>query len=72
MNDLEDIEQDQAALMAKLAQLRLDHDDLGHAIDALIEVGTDSLRLQRLKKKKLTLKDEIAKIQSMIIPDITA
>jgi len=72
MSGDQDIEQDDAAIHVKLAKLRLDHDDMDHAISALIEVGCDPLRLQRMKKKKLTLKDEISKLESQIIPDITA
>lgn len=72
MNESPDIEQDEAQLRVKLAQLELEHDDLDHAIAALIKVGCDPIRLQRMKKKKLTLKDEIAKLHSNTIPDITA
>ncbi len=56
----------------KLARLELEHDDFGHAIDAMIASGTDNLCIQRFKKKKLLLKDEIARMHSLVIPDITA
>ena len=62
---------DQVALRAKLAELTQEHRDLDAAIHALI--GThDMLQLTRLKKKKLQLKDQIAKIENQLLPDIIA
>ncbi len=72
MQDTPDIEQDEAQARVVLAKLVIEHEDYDHAIAALEKTGCDPLRLQRFKKKKLTLKDEIAKLNSMIIPDITA
>jgi len=72
MSDTPDIEQDEAKLRVQLARLELEHEDFDYAISALENVGCDPLRLQRFKKKKLTLKDEISKLHSMVIPDITA
>ena len=65
-------DQDQAELRVRLARLEIEHEDLSHAIDAMIAWGTDALRIQRFKKKKLALKDEIAKIRARLIPDIIA
>ena len=60
-------------LRAALAQLRLEHRDLDSAIDGLEQGGKpDQLRLTRLKKKKLTLKDEIAQVEDQLFPDIIA
>lgn len=60
-------------LRVKLEVLRREHRDLDDAIHALQEKGTgDQLTLQRLKRKKLALKDEIARIEDNIIPDIIA
>ena len=60
-------------LRLDLDVLRDEHRDLDQAIDALIERGTaDQLTLQRLKKKKLALKDKIARIEDRLFPDIIA
>ena len=49
------------------------YSDLDSAIDALEESGrADQLQLKRLKKKKLSLKDEIARIEDQLLPDIIA
>ena len=62
-----------AGQVARLAQLRTEHRDLDAAIEALrIAPDTDQLRLARLKKRKLRLKDEIAAIEDMMVPDIIA
>ncbi|MBL4892513.1 MAG: DUF465 domain-containing protein [Rhizobiaceae bacterium] len=67
-----DIEQSDANSRVKLAKLILEHADIDYAINALQKVGCDPLRMQRFKKKKLTLKDEIEQLKSQVIPDITA
>ena len=56
-----------------LEELRLRHRDLDDAIDALMDTGrADVIRIQRLKKQKLSLKDKIAKIENALLPDIIA
>lgn len=65
-------DQDQVELRLRLARLELEHEDYDHAIDAMIAQGVDTLRVQRFKKKKLALKDEITKLHARIIPDIIA
>ena len=63
---------DRDALLRRLHELRTEHRDLDTVI-ARIESGTaDQLHLQRLKKRKLKLKDELAWIESRLVPDITA
>ncbi|MGH8379019.1 MAG: YdcH family protein [Gammaproteobacteria bacterium] len=58
---------------AKLEQLRLEHRDLDIAIGRLAEdIHTNELQLKRLKKRKLQLKDYIAKLESLLIPDLDA
>ena len=58
---------------ARLAWLRTEHRDLDSAIDALErEVAADQLQLARLKKRKLRLRDEIARLEDVMIPDIIA
>jgi hypothetical protein len=61
------------AIQAKLEGLRLEHRDLDDVIDRLIEKAPfDQLQLQRLKKRKLGLKDQILRLESQLIPDIIA
>src|SRR6185437_3054951 len=58
-------------LRATLLRLKQEHRDLDSAINALEESGrADALQLKRLKKKKLYLKDEIARIEDQLLPDI--
>lgn len=60
-------------LRFELEVFRREHRDLDEAIVALTEKGTaDQLTLQRLKKKKLALKDRIALIEDRLTPDIIA
>ncbi|KMK68040.1 YdcH family protein [Puniceibacterium sp. IMCC21224] len=60
-------------LRVELEVFRREHRDLDDAIRALQDRGTaDQLTLQRLKKKKLYLKDRIALIEDRLLPDIIA
>ena len=60
-------------LRVELEVFRREHRDLDEAIRALQERGTaDQLTLQRLKKKKLQIKDRIALIEDRLTPDIIA
>lgn len=60
-------------LRVELEVFRREHRDLDEAIQALAEKGTgDQLTVQRLKKKKLQLKDLIARIEDRLLPDIIA
>ncbi len=60
-------------LRVELEVLRREHRDLDEAIIALGERSTaDQLTLQRLKKRKLQLKDRIAQIEDRLTPDIIA
>jgi hypothetical protein len=53
--------------------LRQEHRDLDVAISALVSAGSaDQLQIQRLKKKKLLLRDEIERLADTTIPDIIA
>jgi hypothetical protein len=64
---------DVEAIKTKLEVLRSEHRDLDEVIDRLIERAPfDQLQLQRLKKRKLGLKDQITKLESQLIPDIIA
>lgn len=60
-------------LIERLDALKLEHRDLDEAIAALAEAGIpDQLRMARLKKRKLRLRDEISTLESRLIPDIIA
>jgi hypothetical protein len=65
--------QDHAEIVHLLAELRLEHRELDSAIDRLTSViGRDELQLTRQKKRKLLLKDHIARLESKLIPDLDA
>jgi hypothetical protein len=57
----------------RLATLRIEHRDLDGAIEALRTLAApDQLQVARLKKRKLRLKDEIAVLEDLAVPDIIA
>jgi hypothetical protein len=61
---------DPAEIPRKLADLRLEHRDLDTAIAKLqADIAADELAVKRLKKRKLHLKDLIARLESALIPD---
>lgn len=63
----------QGDFLAELARLKEEHRDLDSAIDALERnVVADQLQIQRLKKRKLTLRDRISYVEDQITPDIIA
>jgi len=65
--------EDEEQLQQTLEQLKVEHRDLDIVIEQLSETApVDFVRLQRLKKRKLTLKDSVQKIESMLLPDIIA
>ena len=71
MHNSEDDNQSQ--IIAQLHQLESEHRDLDDVIERLgDDKPFDQLKLQRLKKRKLALKDEIIKLRSQILPDIIA
>ena len=73
MNDTTSDPLDAEAIRAKLESLKTEHRDLDEVIDRLIETPPfDQLQLQRLKKRKLGLKEQILKLESQLIPDIIA
>ncbi|OJF94526.1 YdcH family protein [Pararhizobium antarcticum] len=65
-------DQDHAELRLQVARLRQEHEDYDVAINAMIQTGCDALRIQRMKKKKLSIKDRITSIEDQVIPDIIA
>jgi len=65
--------EDREAVMAQLESLKSEHRDLDDVIARIADtVPFDQLQLQRLKKRKLILKDEITKLEDKLIPDIIA
>lgn len=66
MNDHTDIQN-------RITLLTVEHRDLDIVIETLVSAGhTDELQLQRLKKRKLQLKDHIKLLQMQLIPDVPA
>ena len=60
---------DRDSLLRNLHELRSEHRDLDTVITRLSLHTADQLALQRLKKRKLMLKDEISRLESRLIPD---
>jgi hypothetical protein len=65
-------EQDQAETRLAFARLKQEHADFDAAIEAMLKTGCDPLQIQRMKKKKLTLKDQLRSLEDQSIPDIIA
>ena len=65
-------EQKQADTRLEFARLKQDHADFDAAINAMLATGCDPLQIQRMKKKKLALKDRLRSLEDRIIPDIIA
>ena len=64
---------DQETLKRRLGELRSEHRDLDDVIARISEQAPfDQLQMQRLKKRKLQIKDQMAKIESLLLPDIIA
>ena len=63
----------QEMLRQEMAELELEHRDLDDVIARLAERTLyDQLQMQRLKKRKLILKDQIAQLEAKLYPDIIA
>ncbi|MFT4098547.1 MAG: DUF465 domain-containing protein [Rhodoblastus sp.] len=64
---------ERAALESELERLKQEHRDLDAAIEALGAVGaSDQLQIQRLKKRKLVLRDRLSFVEDQLTPDIIA
>ena len=71
--DNDDNVETQDQILQQIAIMESEHSDLDAVIERLGEdLPFDQLKLQRLKKRKLVLKDEITKLRSRILPDIIA
>ena len=59
--------------LQRLRTLRIEHRDLDYVIHRLqLDLYVDQFQLRRLKKRKLLLKDQIARLESQLIPDLNA
>jgi hypothetical protein len=66
-------DQDEASLRAKLDELRREHRSIDADVQAAQDCGVqDQLKIMRLKRRKLALKDQIARLEDQINPDIIA
>jgi hypothetical protein len=73
MNDDDPSDESDVTLERRLAVLREEHQDLDAAVQALEErYQPDMLQIARLKKKKLSLKDQIGRLEDQLMPDIIA
>jgi hypothetical protein len=73
MNDKGPTPEERDALIGQIERLREEHRDLDAAIEALRHAGqTDQLQVQRLKKRKLLLRDKLAQLEDQLTPDIIA
>lgn len=67
------MDEDRQALRRRLKELRIEHRDLDDVIARLSDDPlVDEVQLRRLKKRKLLLKDTIARLESKLIPDLDA
>ena len=67
------VESDQDQLRAKLIELEIEHRDLDDVIRSVTEQGDfDQLKVSRLKRRKLALRDQIEVLRNSLIPDIIA
>lgn len=65
-------DQEQAEIRLEFSKLKQEHTDFDAAINAMIATGCDALQVQRMKKKKLAIKDRLKELEDSIIPDIIA
>lgn len=66
-------EEELAEIRQRLVELKLEHGDLDDAIEHLSQSGTfEELKIKRMKKRKLQLKDQIARLEDKLIPDMLA
>jgi hypothetical protein len=66
-------DEERAQIEARIATLEIEHQDLDDVIARLSEHSSqDQLQLRRFKKRKLVLKDSIARLKILLVPDILA
>jgi hypothetical protein len=72
-DDESNVDRDLFKNVERLRQLRIEHRDLDDIISRLsLDFKVDELQMKRLKKRKLMLKDQIARLESQLIPDLNA
>ena len=72
-NDESNVNTDLFKNIERLRKLRIEHRDLDDVISRLsMDFKIDELQMKRLKKRKLMLKDQIARLESQLIPDLNA
>lgn len=74
MSDSEsNVETETFRRLERLRELRIEHRDLDDVINRLqMDLYVNEVQLRRLKKRKLMLKDQIARLESELIPDLNA
>ena len=73
MSDDSNVNTDLFKNIERLRQLRIEHRDLDDVISRLtMAFKVDELQMKRLKRRKLLLKDQIARLESQLIPDLNA
>ncbi|MEM5501788.1 DUF465 domain-containing protein [Ahrensia kielensis] len=65
-------DQEEAELRLSHARLKTEHSDFDAAITAMVAAGCNPLQIQRMKKKKLAIKDKLTQLEDQILPDIIA
>ena len=72
-DDESNVNRDLFKNIERLRQLRIEHRDLDVVISRLsMDFKVDELQMKRLKRRKLMLKDQIARLESQLIPDLNA
>jgi hypothetical protein len=73
MTDFPPLDEEKLQIRMRLHELEIEHHDLDDIITRLsMDPAQDQLQLRRLKKRKLVLKDQIARLRANLIPDIIA
>ncbi len=73
MTDFPPLDEEKQSIRLRLHELEIEHHDLDDIIRRLsLDPAQDQLQLRRLKKRKLVLKDQIARLRAQLIPDIIA
>ena len=69
----DNVDRDTFKHLERLRQLRIEHRDLDDVINRLqLDLYVDQVQMRRLKKRKLLIKDQIARLESQLIPDLNA
>ena len=72
-NNEDNVDRELFRNIEKLRALRIEHRDLDDVISRLsMDIHVDEIQLKRLKRRKLGLKDQIARVESQLIPDLNA